>query len=52
MADQLSVRIQLIEGLLLKNANAVERKVQDRHSSDKQVPGLREINLEERFQQL
>jgi hypothetical protein len=43
--DQLSVRIQLIEGLLLKHANTVERKVPGRHLSDKPVPCLRERNL-------
>jgi hypothetical protein len=31
--DQLSIRIQLIEGLFVKYANAVERKVPGRHSS-------------------
>jgi hypothetical protein len=43
--DQLSVRIQLIEGLLLKHANAVERKVSGQHLSDKPVPCLRERNF-------
>jgi hypothetical protein len=42
--DQLSVRIQLIEGLFVKHANAVEREVLGRHSSDKTVPSLRESN--------
>jgi hypothetical protein len=41
----LSVRIQLIEGLFVKHANAVERKVPGRPSSDKPVPRLREINF-------
>jgi hypothetical protein len=36
--DQLSVRIQLTEGLFVKHANAVGRKVQGRQSSDKTVP--------------
>jgi hypothetical protein len=31
--DQLSIRIQLIEGLFVKYANAVECKVLGRHSS-------------------
>jgi hypothetical protein len=43
--NQLSVRIQLIEGLLLKHANAVEHKVLGRHLSDKPVPRLRERNF-------
>jgi hypothetical protein len=43
--DQLSVRIQLIEGLFVKHANAVERKVLGRHLSDKTVPRLRERNF-------
>jgi hypothetical protein len=43
--DQLPVIIQLIEGLFMKHANAVERKVPGRHSSDKPVPRLREINV-------
>jgi hypothetical protein len=30
--DQLSVRIQLIEGLFVKHANAIERKVPHRYS--------------------
>jgi hypothetical protein len=38
--DLLSVRIKLIEGLFLKHANAVERKVPARYSSDKTVPRL------------
>jgi hypothetical protein len=42
--DQLAVRIQLIEGLFVKHANAVECKVSGRHSSDKTVPRLREGN--------
>jgi hypothetical protein len=42
---QLSVRIQLIEGLFVKHTNAVERKVPGRHSSHKPVPPLREINF-------
>jgi hypothetical protein len=42
--DQLSVRIQLTGGLFVKHANAVEPKVQGRHSSDKTVPHLREKN--------
>jgi hypothetical protein len=36
--DQLSVRIQLIEGLFVKHANAVERKGPGRHSSENSVP--------------
>jgi hypothetical protein len=43
--DQLSVRIQLIEGLFVKHANAVECKVPGRPSSEKPVPRLREINF-------
>jgi hypothetical protein len=42
--DQLSIRIQLIEGLFVKHANAVECKVPNRHSSAKTVPRLRERN--------
>jgi hypothetical protein len=42
--DQLSVRIQLIEGLFMKHAHAVERKVPGRHLSDKPVPCIRERN--------
>ena len=34
--DQLLIRIQLIEGLSVKYANAVEYKVLGRHSSEKQ----------------
>jgi hypothetical protein len=45
MIDQLSVRIQLTEGLFVKYANAVERKVPGRHSSDETVLRLREINF-------
>jgi hypothetical protein len=36
--DQLSVRIQLIEGPFVKHANAVERKVLGRHLSENSVP--------------
>jgi hypothetical protein len=36
--DQLLVRFQLIEGLFVKHANAVERKVPVRHSSENSVP--------------
>jgi hypothetical protein len=43
--DQLSVRIQLIEGLLVKYANAVECKVLGPHSSDITMPHLRERNF-------
>jgi hypothetical protein len=43
--DQLSVRIQLIEGFFVKHANAVERKAPGRHMSDKPVPCLRERNF-------
>ena len=39
--DQLSIRIQLIEGLSVKYANAVEHKVPGRHSSEKQCPSKR-----------
>jgi hypothetical protein len=42
---QLSVRIQLIEGLFVKHANAVEREVPVRSLSDKPVPHLRERNF-------
>jgi hypothetical protein len=42
---QLSVRIQLIGGLFVKHADAVERKVQGRPSSDKPVLRLREIHF-------
>jgi hypothetical protein len=40
--DQLSFRIQLVEGLFVKYANAVECKVLGRHSSDNTVPCLTE----------
>jgi hypothetical protein len=43
--DQLLVRIQLIEGIFVKYANAVERKVLGQHSSDKTVICLRESNF-------
>jgi hypothetical protein len=43
--DQFPVRIQLIEGLFVTHANAVERKVRGRHSSDKTVPRLGERNF-------
>jgi hypothetical protein len=36
--DQLSVRIQLIEGLFVKHANAVERKVLGQPSSENSGP--------------
>jgi hypothetical protein len=36
--DQLSVRIQLIEGLFVKHAIAVEHKVLGRHSSENSAP--------------
>jgi hypothetical protein len=35
----------LIEGLLVKHANAVERKVPGRHLSNKPVPCLKERNF-------
>jgi hypothetical protein len=40
--DQLSFRIQLIEGLFVKYVNAVELKLSGRHSSDNTVPHLTE----------
>jgi hypothetical protein len=40
--DQLSFKIQLVEGLFVKYANVLERKVPDRHSSDNTVPQLTE----------
>jgi hypothetical protein len=40
--DQLSVRIQLIEGFFVKYANAVEHKVLGQHSSDKTMPHLKQ----------
>jgi hypothetical protein len=40
--DQLSFRIQLVEGLFVKYANVLERKVPGRHSSDNTVPRLTE----------
>jgi hypothetical protein len=40
--DQLSFRIELIEGLFVKYASAVEHKVPGRHSSDNTVPRLTE----------
>jgi hypothetical protein len=43
--DQLSVRIQLIEGLFMKYANAVEHKVMGQHSSDKTMTHLRESSF-------
>jgi hypothetical protein len=43
--DQLSVRIQLTEGLFVNHADAVEQKVPGRHSSDKKAPHLRERNF-------
>jgi hypothetical protein len=43
--DQLSVRIQLTEGLFVKFANAVECKVGGLHLPDKTVPHLRERNF-------
>jgi hypothetical protein len=43
--DQLSVRIQLIGELFVRHADAVERKVPGRPSSDKPAPRLREINF-------
>jgi hypothetical protein len=42
--DQLSVRIQLTEGLFLKHTNAVELKVPAQYLSDKTMPHLRERN--------
>jgi hypothetical protein len=42
---QLSVGIQLIEGLFVKHANAVDHKVPSRHLSDKPVSCLRERNF-------
>ncbi|PNF18924.1 hypothetical protein B7P43_G18030, partial [Cryptotermes secundus] len=38
--DQLSFRIELVEGLFLKYASAVEHKVPGRHASDNSVPRL------------
>jgi hypothetical protein len=38
--DQLSFRIQLLEGLFVKYANVLEHKVSGRHSSDNTVPHL------------
>jgi hypothetical protein len=38
--DQLSFRIQLVEGLFVKYANVLEHKVPGRHSSDNTVPRL------------
>jgi hypothetical protein len=40
--DQLSFRVQLVEGLFMKYASAVKHKVPGRHSSDKTVPRLTE----------
>jgi hypothetical protein len=42
--DELLDIIQLIEGLFVKYANAVEHKVPGRHSSGKTAPRLREKN--------
>jgi hypothetical protein len=39
--DQLSIRIQLIEGLFVKYANAEKHKVLARHSSGKTLPSSR-----------
>jgi hypothetical protein len=40
--DQLSFRIQLVEGLFVKYVNVLERKVPGRHSSDNTAPRLTE----------
>jgi hypothetical protein len=40
--DQLSFRIQLVEGLFVKYANVLECKVPGQHSSDNTVPRLAE----------
>jgi hypothetical protein len=40
--DQLSFRIQLVEGLFVKYANVLERKMPGQHSSDNTVPRLTE----------
>jgi hypothetical protein len=40
--DQLSFRIQLVEGMFVKYANVLERKVPGQHSSDNTVPQLTE----------
>jgi hypothetical protein len=40
--DQLSFGVQLVEGLFVKYASAVEHKVPGRHSSDNTVPHLTE----------
>jgi hypothetical protein len=40
--DQLSFRIQLAEGLVVKYANVLECKVPGQHSSDNTVPRLTE----------
>jgi hypothetical protein len=40
--DQLSFRTELVEGLFVKHASAVERKVQTGHRSDNLVPRLTE----------
>jgi hypothetical protein len=41
--DQLSFRVQLVEGLFVKYVSAVEYKVLGRHLSDNTVPRLTEI---------
>jgi hypothetical protein len=40
--DNLSFRIQSVEGLFLKYGNVLERKVPGQHSSDNTVPRLTE----------
>jgi hypothetical protein len=40
--DQLSFRIELVEGLFVKYASAIEQKVPGRHPSDNTVPRLTE----------
>jgi hypothetical protein len=47
--DQLSFRIQLVEGLLVKYACAVEQKAPGRHSLDNIVPCLRERHFVRRI---
>jgi hypothetical protein len=47
--DHFKFRVNLVQALLIEHGREIERKVEGRHSTDKNVPQLRERHFLERI---
>jgi hypothetical protein len=47
--DHFKFRVDLVQALLIEHSSEIERKVQGRHSTDKNVPRLLEIHFLKRI---